>query len=199
MSTSNDLQKELIKGVHAISYFKRNKWKPFVIALIIIVTSTIGHYSNDSYKKVHKNIPNIDSSTLYSVTKVLDGDTFDIKMGDQNVKVRMLGIDTPETVDPRKVVQCFGKQASDKTKELITGHSVTLQTDTTQGIADKYGRILAYVYRDDGLFINQYLLENGYAHEYTYNVPYQKQKEFKQLAKKAREQKLGLWNSCSSI
>jgi len=199
MSDSKKLQKELIKGVNGISSFKRNKWKPFVIALIIIITSTIGYFSNDSYKKVSKQIPSIDPNQNYSVSKVVDGDTFDIKVEGQVVKVRMIGVDTPETVDPRKTVQCFGKEASDKTKELLVGHSVTLETDPSQGVSDRFGRILAYVYREDGLFINKYMIENGYAHEYTYNIPYQKQIEFKDLEKQARENKIGLWGSVCNV
>lgn len=131
--------------------------------------------------------------------KIIDGDTFDVKINKQVVRVRLLGVDTPETVDPRKAVQCFGKEASDKMKELLIGYSVTLETDPTQSMTDKYGRLLAYVYRDDGLFINKYLLENGYAHEYTYNIPYQKMDEFKALERQARDNRVGLWGDlCSS-
>ena len=200
MSSSTELKKELISVVKSIPALKRNKWKPVIIILIIITTSAIGYFSNNShpqssYSKASTSIPNIDSNIKYEVVKVVDGDTFEIKVENQIIKVRMIGVDTPETVDPRKALQCFGKQASDKTKELITGHSVALQTDPTQGMTDKFGRVLAYVYRDDGLFINQFLIENGYAHEYTYNTPYQKQKDFKSFEKKAREGELGLWGS----
>ncbi len=105
----------------------------------------------------------------------------------------MLGIDTPETVDPRKTVQCFGKEASNKTKELLSNHSVYLETDNSQSLEDKYNRILAYITREDGLKINEYLLSNGFAHEYTYKIPYERQKEFKKLEKEARVNKAGLW------
>lgn len=150
----------------------------------------------DSPKSYYKTkIPKIDYSEPYKVTKVLDGDTFEIKVKNKNVLVRMLGIDTPETLDPRKPVQCFGKEASDKTKELLLNHSVKLETDPTQSKTDRYNRILAYVYRDDNLFINKFLLKNGYAYEYTYNIPYQKQTEFKELEKSAREARHGLWGS----
>lgn len=107
----------------------------------------------------------------------------------------MMGIDTPETLDPRKPVQCYGHESSEKTKELLGGRSVSLRLDKTQSVLDKFKRLLAYVYRDDGIFINQYLLENGYAREYTYNKKYQNQKEFKEIEKKAREEKRGLWGS----
>ncbi|MDO8430442.1 MAG: thermonuclease family protein [Candidatus Taylorbacteria bacterium] len=183
-----------------LSFLKKYKVKSLIIALIILSTSGATYVSSTSKSPTKKkNIPKIEVNKPYEVIKVIDGDTFEIKVDTKIVKVRMLGVDTPETVDPRKVVQCFGKIASDKTKELLLKHSVTLETDPTQGIVDKYGRVLAYVYRDDGLFINKYLLENGYAHEYTYNIPYQKQLEFKELAKVAQTNKLGLWDSCNSI
>jgi micrococcal nuclease len=76
---------------------------------------------------------------------------------------------------------------------LLLNHSVKLLPDPTQSILDKYDRPLAYVYRDDGLFINKTLIEEGFAHEYTYKIPYEKQKEFKELEKSAREAKVGLW------
>src|SRR3990167_6162374 len=99
----------------------------------------------------------------YPVVRVVDGDTLAVEMNGKSVKVRLIGLDTPETVDPRKPVQCFGKEASAKAKELLTGKSIRLEKDASQGEYDKYGRLLAY----------------GYGHEYTYNLPYKYQKEFK--------------------
>jgi endonuclease YncB( thermonuclease family) len=109
--------------------------------------------------------------------------------------LRLIGMDTPETVDPRKPVQCFGKEASNKAKELLVGTKVRLEKDSTQGELDKYGRTLAYVYREDGLFYNKHMIEQGYAHEYTYNTPYKYQAEFKAAQKSAQENQRGLWSS----
>lgn len=145
----------------------------------------------------------------YPVVKVVDGDTIAILMNGKSVTLRLIGIDTPETVDPRKPVQCFGKAASDKAKELLAGKTVRLEFDTSQGMLDKYGRTLAYVFLSDpstsfnkaqdkslgasGTFFNEYMISAGYAHEYTYNLPYKYQKEFKAAEKTAREEKKGLW------
>lgn len=174
-----------------------------IITLIIAFIGGVGYVSttqNPTQQTVKRNTPIVEVNKLYEVIKVVDGDTLNVKIGDQTVKVRMLGIDTPETVDPRKDVQCFGIEASNKLKELVSGRSVTLETDPTQGIVDKYDRLLAYVYRDDSLAINEYLLENGYAHEYTYNIPYIKQDKYKKLATSARENKLGLWGDlCNGL
>lgn len=129
----------------------------------------------------------------YPVVKVVDGDTIAILMNGKSVTLRLIGIDTPETVDPRKPVQCFGKAASDKAKELLAGKTVRLEFDASQGTLDKYGRTLAYVFLADGIFFNEYMIAAGYAHEYTYNLPYKYQVGFKEAEKRAREEKKGLW------
>jgi micrococcal nuclease len=187
------LQSELIKNVNTLSFLKRNKWKPVIIIAIILVTSIVGLNTTQKQYTKKIDVSKINLDLPYKVTKVVDGDTFDINVSGQTVKVRMIGVDTPETVDPRKTVQCFGIEASNMTKKLILDKTVTLKNDPTQGISDKFGRLLAYVYRDDGLFVNQYLIENGYAHEYTYSTPYQKQDDFKKYSKVAKENRLGLW------
>jgi micrococcal nuclease len=133
--------------------------------------------------------------TYYSVSSVVDGDTIKINKDGLIVTLRLIGLDTPETVDPRKPVQCFGKEASNKAKELLTGKKVRIETDSTQGNLDKYGRTLAYIYREDDLFYNKYMIEQGYAHEYTYGTPYKYQTEFKNAQKLAQTNSLGLWSS----
>lgn len=131
----------------------------------------------------------------YPVTSVVDGDTIKVNINGTVETLRLIGMDTPETVDPRKPVQCFGKEASNKAKELLIGTKVRLEKDPTQGELDKYGRTLAYIYREDGLFYNKYMIEQGYAHEYTYNTPYKYQAEFKVAQKSAQENLRGLWSS----
>lgn len=135
-----------------------------------------------------------DAGSVYTVAKVIDGDTISVNLdGGKKFTVRMIGVDTPEVVDPRKPVECFGKEASEQTKKLLTGHEVRLELDSTQGTYDKYNRVLAYVYRDDELLINKALIEQGYGHEYTYRVPYEFQKAFKAAQKDARDHERGLW------
>ena len=129
----------------------------------------------------------------YPVAKVIDGDTISIIKGGKAVTLRLIGLDTPETVDPRKPVQCFGKAASDTAKELLTGKTVRLELDSSQGLLDKYGRTLAYVFLPNGTLFNQHMIAEGYGHEYTYNLPYKYQKEFKAAEARAREEKKGLW------
>lgn len=135
----------------------------------------------------------------YPVSSVVDGDTVKVNINGTIETMRLIGMDTPETVDPRKPVQCFGKEASNKAKELLIGKKVRLESDLTQGELDKYGRRLAYIYREDGLFYNKYMIEQGYAHEYTYNTPYKYQAEFKAAQKSAQQNLRGLWspNTCN--
>ncbi len=135
----------------------------------------------------------------YSVSSVVDGDTVKVNINGTIETLRLIGIDTSETVDPRKPVQCFGKEASDKAKELLAGKKVRIEKDSTQGDLDKYGRSLVYIYREDGLFYNQYMIEQGYAHEYTYDTPYKYQAKFKAAQKLAQDNLRGLWspNTCN--
>lgn len=135
----------------------------------------------------------------YTVTSVVDGDTIKISMNGTTETLRLIGMDTPETVDPRKPVQCFGVEASNKAKELLSGKQVRIETDASQGTRDVYGRLLVYVHRSDGLFFNKHMIEEGYAYEYTYNTPYKYQAEFKSAQQSAEANQKGLWspNTCN--
>jgi micrococcal nuclease len=138
---------------------------------------------------------------LYEVIKVIDGDTLDVDINGKTERLRLIGIDTPETVDPRKTVQCFGKEASEKAKSLLQGASVRLEEDTSQDTRDKYGRLLRYVHLKDGTNFNKYMISEGYAHEYTYEVPYRYQADFKAAEVSARDNNRGLWSpsSCGGV
>ena len=129
----------------------------------------------------------------YKVTKVTDGDTIHVMIGGEDDTVRLIGINTPETVDPRRAVECFGKEASVRMKELTEGKIVRLTYDESQALRDTYGRLLAYVFLEDGQMINRKMIAEGYAYEYTYMTPYMYQKEFRQLQSLAQSSKRGLW------
>jgi endonuclease YncB( thermonuclease family) len=133
------------------------------------------------------------STAFFDVVDTSDGDTIIISKDCKPVIVRLIGIDTPETVDPRKPVQCFGKEASEYTKNNLKGKKVQIETDDMQDTYDKYGRLLGYVILEDGTNFNQRLIEEGYAHEYTYKTPYKYQKEFKEAQANAKETGKGLW------
>lgn len=120
-------------------------------------------------------------------TRVVDGDT--IILGN-NERVRLIGVDTPETKHPRKPVEYFGKEASTFTQKMVEGKEVKLEYD--QQRKDKYGRLLAYVYLMDGTFLNAEIIKQGYGHAYT-RFPFKYMEEFRQYEKEAREAKRGLW------
>jgi micrococcal nuclease len=119
--------------------------------------------------------------------RVVDGDTLELDGGE---RVRLIGVDTPETVDPRRPVQYFGKEASAFTRRLAQGNTVRLEYD--QDTQDRYGRTLAYVYLPDGAFLNAEIIRQGYGHAYT-RFPFRYQAEFLALEREAREQGRGLW------
>jgi len=130
--------------------------------------------------------------------RVVDGDTIVVDLAGREEKVRLIGIDTPETVDPRRPVECFGNQASGHLKELLpTGTTVRLVRDAEQ--RDRYGRLLAYVYRlDDDLFINLDLMSNGYANLLTIVPNVAHTDEFRAAERSARATGIGLWTACES-
>lgn len=131
--------------------------------------------------------------TLYPVLAVVDGDTVSVEIDGKKEVLRLIGINTPETVDPRTPVQCFGKEASAKAKEILIGKKVFVEGDSTQSERDKYNRLLRYIFLEDGTNFNKLMIEEGYAYEYTYNAPYKYQEEFKNAEKAAREAQKGLW------
>lgn len=130
----------------------------------------------------------------YEVVRVSDGDTFSVSIDGKKETIRAIGINTPETVDPRRPVECFGKEASEYAKKLLQNKRVRLEADPSQQNRDRYDRILRYAYTADGIFFNLKMIEDGYAYEYTYDTVYAYQKQFIEAEKKAREEKRGLWN-----
>ncbi len=135
------------------------------------------------------------SGDKVKVVRVVDGDTIVVKFKNGRYeKVRLIGINTPETVDPRRPVQYFGKEASRYTKKHLLGKTVFLQYDWQ--LRDKYGRLLAYVFLPDGTFFNAKIIRDGYAFAFT-RYPFQYMKLFRKLEREAREAGLGLWNPAS--
>lgn len=142
----------------------------------------------------------IRKSPTYKVLRVVDGDTIRIDYNGKDEKVRFIGLDTPETKDPRKPIQCFGREATAKMTEFAENKNIRLEFDKTQGERDKYGRLLAFVYSEDNKNLAYEMIRQGYGNEYTYNSnPYKYQNEFKEAARKAREENKGLWaeNTCA--
>ncbi len=166
-----------------------------IYVIILIILSLSGYFYQEFYKEEvgTEQIQGVESKndSQYKVIKVVDGDTVELeKIG----KVRLIGVDTPETVDPRKEVQCYGKEASEYTKSRLLNNYVSIEYDESQDSVDKYGRHLVYIYINEKNF-NRQLIENGYAYEYTYKVPYKYQREFKEAQYNAQDTDKGLWGA----
>jgi len=131
-----------------------------------------------------------------TVLRVVDGDTIQVEINGKKEKVRMLLIDTPETVHPNKPVEAWGLEASEYTKKTLTGKKVELEFDVQE--RDQYGRLLAYVWLDGRLY-NQKLLEQGLAQVVVYppNVKYVDQ--FRDIEKQAKKNKVGIWSEPSPL
>ncbi len=135
------------------------------------------------------------------VDRVVDGDTIKVRINGDDVTVRLIGIDTPETVKPDSPVECFGPEAFDFAKQALTGQSVTLELDSSQGDEDRYGRLLAYVWREapDGSLslFNLDAVAAGYARARQYgSTPYAWKAELGQAGQAAKAAGAGLWGAC---
>ena len=128
----------------------------------------------------------------YLCTRVVDGDTIIIEIDGKQERVRLIGVDTPETKHPKKPVEDFGHEASVFTTRLVEGKKVTLEYD--QEKRDKYGRLLAYVYLENGKFLNAEIIERGYGFAYT-RFPFKHLDDFRQYEYDARLNGRGLWKN----
>lgn len=133
---------------------------------------------------------------LYQVVKFDDGDTIVVDMNGTNETIRFIGVDTPETHDPRKAVQCYGNAASEFTKNLIGNSPVRLEADPLNTNRDRYNRLLRYVYLPDGTLVNAELIKQGYGFAYL-GFPFSKQDDFRQYQQDAMVANAGLWDECS--
>lgn len=159
---------------------KSNQLHYILILILLLLTSCISSskkYSNYDY---------------YPIKKVVDGDTFWIDDGsEKGTKVRLIGVDTPEINHTQKPVEHFGAEASEYVKELLEGKLVRLEYDV--GKYDRYKRVLAYVYLEDGTFLNAHLLKKGYARIMTIPPNVKHAEYFLKLEKTARRKKKGMW------
>jgi micrococcal nuclease len=145
--------------------------------------------------------PKGDTVSGIVVDRVVDGDTIKVSLDGEYVSVRLIGMNTPETVKPDSPVECFGPESSDFAKATLTGERVTLEFDGSQGMTDQYDRTLAYVWREmpDGSLrlFNLESIAGGYAFERQYgSTPYAWKDEFAQAQRSAKDADSGLWGAC---
>lgn len=140
------------------------------------------------------NNPSLMKAVPATVKRVIDGDTIELASGE---KVRYIGIDTPEKVSPSVSKQCFAEEASNYTRTLVEGKNVKLTQDTSA--RDRYGRLLAYVYLENGTFLNEELVRKGYAFSSSYPPDIAQQRLLDQAQESARSQNVGLWAKCEIL
>ncbi|MCH8345907.1 MAG: thermonuclease family protein [Chloroflexi bacterium] len=126
------------------------------------------------------------------VINVVDGDTIDVLIDGRKLRVRYIGIDTPETVDPRRPVECFGREASERNRELVEGMTVGLERDVSE--TDQFGRLLRYVWAN-GEMVNAALVEEGYASASAFPPDVRYAELFAALETQARADNRGLWGT----
>lgn len=132
----------------------------------------------------------------YPVVRTVDGDTIRVDRNGEEIVVRFIGLDTPETVAADRPVECFGPEASARTAELVDGDEVWLEYDAVSGLTDKYDRTLAYVWLSPDLMLNELLVREGYAEEYTYSEGFRYQDLLREAEAGAQGASAGLWAAC---
>ena len=171
--------------------------KSSAITLILAVISLVAYLGQEfgwlaeAKKGVIENQPG-----QYKIIRFSDGDTISVDMSGKTETIRMIGVDTPETRDPRKPVQCYGPAASAFTKNFIGDKPVRLSADSLSSNRDRYDRLLRYVYLPDGTLLNEKLIRDGYGFYYPY-FPFTKSKEFEVAQTQAKAENKGLWGNCT--
>lgn len=176
-----------------MSLTKRQKKR--ILSLILALLTLLVGFLTEHNSQIQEKVTPLSPGT-YRITRFSDGDTISVDMDGTEEEIRFIGVDTPETQDPRKPVQCFGKSASAFTRQLIGDQAVRLEADTLSSNRDRYGRLLRYVYLPDGRLVQAEIIKAGYGFAYI-SFPFAKLEEFSTYQREAREQEKGLWKDCS--
>lgn len=173
----------------------RRQQKRLISLGVSLIVLGVAWYANRHPASQPGKVLSQTSPGTYQVTEFVDGDTIKVNMDGKVETIRMIGVDTPETHDPRKAVQCFGQAAADYTKQLIGDKPVRLEADPLGTNRDRYNRLLRYVYTSENKLVQAEAIRGGYAFAYT-SFPFTKADEFRAYEKEAREAGRGLWGSC---
>jgi len=179
-----------------------------ITSLIIIIGALVYYYINNKNDSPDTKQVIDNTKEFILVKRVVDGDTFLLSNGD---KVRLLGIDTPEkyeskkldkdvetTHQDKKTIKKLGKLASDYVKNFVEGKKVYLEKESNYDDKDRYGRLLRWVYLEDGTFVNGKIIRDGYAQVYE-KFPVSKLDELRKFQKEARENNRGLWGQVEGL
>ena len=169
-------------------------YKPAAVLFVVLAACGVGRAA--APKTAAPVAARVGGSAPAVVSKEVDGDTIHVHINGGDEKIRFIGINSPETHGPGGLKECFGQEAAARMAELLpVGTKVDLVGDADQ--RDKYGRLLAYVYRDsDHLFVNLAMVEQGFAEAYTFRPNTTHEAEFEAAAARARNANRGLWGAC---
>jgi len=174
----------------------KRRTQRLIISLVILAASLATYYIQQQHTQPQTpNTAAVQQPGYYKVTHVSDGDTFEVNMNGHTEIIRLIGVDTPESVKPNAPVQCYAYEASDFTKQTVTGKSVRLEADPAGDNRDRYNRLLRYAYLTDGTLLNQKLIEEGYGFAYL-SFQFSKQADFAASQARAQDAKKGLWAVC---
>jgi len=180
----------------------KRRLQRLVVSVVLLGASALTYYLQSHPQAQQASAPTqvlgVAQPGYYHVTHVADGDTIDVDMNGKTETIRLIGVDTPESVKPNSPVQCYGHEASDFTKQHLSGQSVRLEADPTGDNRDRYNRLLRYVYLQDGTLWNQKLIDQGYGFAYL-SFQFTKQADFAASQAKAQDAKLGLWATCTPV
>jgi endonuclease YncB( thermonuclease family) len=174
-----------------------------ILVLLVIVIAWFANIfwqefsfkSDSSSNSEQVSVGQSDQSDGGQVTSVADGDTIKVLIDGKTQTVRLANIDAPETVDPRKPVQCMGREASNKMSELVAGQQVMLMPDITQADRDRYNRLLRFVFLTDRTDVGLELIKSGYARSSPYgSSPHKYLEAYIAAEASAKAEELGLWN-----
>lgn len=161
--------------------------------LSIVIITLIGLIGAISYFRSAgpSNQPQSQASEVAQVVRVVDGDTLQVEINGQNVRVRYIGVDAPEST---RVVECFGREATKFHRELVDGQQLRLERDVSE--TDRFGRLLRYAYLLDGRMVNEILIREGYAAARSFPPDVKYQDRLRAAEKEARNARRGLWGKC---
>lgn len=193
------------KTRYAQSRFQRNilLFSAFLLFCAFILLDKRFHsHSKNTTKAAVQRIYDVNdwnkyNEKVFTVVKVIDGDTIDINIPDANwsdTRIRLLGIDAPETKDPNKPVMYYGPEASKFVSDTVLKKNITVIMDANSKARDKYSRLLAYIKLENGKILNEELISRGFAYADT-RFPHSYYKKYIKLEEKAIKEKKGLWKN----
>lgn len=162
----------------------------FLVTTYVFLLSFYISHRDKRYSDLNQVSLTEPAKSTEKVSRVIDGDTFEIQGG---IKVRLIGIDTPEMKNKNKTIDCFALEAKKKAEDLLTNKEVVLEKDVSE--TDRYGRLLRYVYLN-GEMINDTLVKDGFAKISTFPPDVKNAQIFLASERMAREAKAGLWQAC---